>query len=188
MQQRKWLALGQALKALRTDRDIGQKTIIDRSGEALVERTLRIYESGQQRPSRDRLLKFLTRSFEVTNVPEVNRYLELSGYALLSGGEILQLGLGEHPDMRRGKPADFRVEVSTLIVTDGQGQELWRHQFSSRFELGAYDSRMRSSAAPSRISIRTVEWKPCSSMCLWSSARSAPRFSALLRTEPQVAV
>jgi transcriptional regulator with XRE-family HTH domain len=139
MQQQKWLALGQALKALRTDRDIGQKTIIERSGEALVERTLRIYESGQQRPSRDRLLKFLTRSFEMTNVPEVNRYLEMSGYALLSGGEIQQLGLGERPDMRRGKPADFRLEVSTLIVTDGQGRELWRHEFSSRFEIGAYN-------------------------------------------------
>jgi len=141
MPQQKWIALGTALKTLRTNLDIGQKTIIERSGEGLVERTLRIYESGQQRPSRDRLLKFLTRSFDVTNVPEINRYLKLAGYAPLSGGETEQLGLDLRPRISLGQPADFKAEVSTLLVKDGQGEELWRHQFPSRFAHGVYDSR-----------------------------------------------
>ncbi len=140
MQPPKWLELGQALKALRTDRDIGQKRIIDRSGEALVERTLRIYESGQQRPSRDRLSKFLIRSFDLKAAPEINRYLKLAGYAVLSGGEIEQFGLDLRPQISIGQPADFRAEVSTLVVTDGQGEELWRYKFPSRFARGVYDS------------------------------------------------
>jgi hypothetical protein len=46
---------------------------------------------------------------------------------------------------RRGQaqqpPADFRIEVSTLIVVDGQGQEIWRHQFPGRLEPSSYDHR-----------------------------------------------
>lgn len=140
MSQSPWQPLGQALRALRVEKDLGQKEVIARSGEGLVERTLRIYESGQQRPSRERLLKFLIASFELKSVPEVNRYLKLGGYATLGGSEIRQFGLDLRPLISLGSPAAFRAEVSTLIVTDGQGEQLWRYQFPTRFAQGVYDS------------------------------------------------
>jgi hypothetical protein len=141
MKQNRWLALGQALKTLRIERDVSQKEIINRSGEGLVERTLRIYESGQQRPSRERLLKFLIRSFELKSAPEINRHLKLAGYAALGGSEMRQFGVDVRPPTPLGKPADSRAEVSTLVVTDGQAQELWRYQFPTRFAQGVYENR-----------------------------------------------
>jgi transcriptional regulator with XRE-family HTH domain len=57
-----WKELGRVLKGLRMAQDLGQKEVIDRMGEEMGERTLRGYESGEQRPSRDRLLRLLTRS------------------------------------------------------------------------------------------------------------------------------
>ena len=141
MQQHEWHALGEALKALRLARDIGQKAIIDRSGEAMVERTLRVYEKGRQRPSRERLLKFLIRSFEVKSEPGINRYLQMASYALLSGSEIQQYGI-ERPATKPiplGTPVDFRIEASTLVITDGEGREVWRHKFSARLAKTAYE-------------------------------------------------
>src|SRR5205823_2917930 len=38
----------------------------------------------------------------------------------------------------RGAPADYRIEASTVIVTDGQGRELWRYQFDIKVEEDAY--------------------------------------------------
>jgi len=141
MRESRWQSLGQALRALRLERDIAQKDIINKSGEGLVERTLRIYESGSQRPSRDRLLKFLAWSFDVKAVSEINRYLKLAGYAPVSASETERFKLDLRPHISLGGPADFRAEVSTLVVTDGQGVELWRYQFPSRFAHGVYDSR-----------------------------------------------
>src|SRR5437870_4567560 len=141
MQRREWHELGQALRDLRTSRDLGQKEVISRSGEAMAERTLRAYESGEQRPSRDRLLRLMIRSFDLTNAIEINRYFQLGDYALLSASEIRENGiepsiipgLDSRVGRAAGPPADFRTESSTLIVTDGQGQEVWRHQFPVRF-------------------------------------------------------
>jgi len=146
-QQGDWYALGQALKGLRTTRDFKQKEVIDRSGERMGERTLRAYEKGEQCPSRDRLLRLLIRSFEVKNLAELNRHLRMVGYAVLNDGDAEKLGLhSAAPRVDRdghttplGFPADFRIEVSTLIVTDGQGREIWRHQFPTRLAESAYE-------------------------------------------------
>src|SRR5436190_1195773 len=92
-QQREWQALGQALKDLRTARDLGQKEIVSRSGLEMGDRALRSYESGEQRPSRERLLRLLVYSFEVTRQAEINGYLDIAEYAPLTGSEILQYGL-----------------------------------------------------------------------------------------------
>ena len=116
----------------------------------MAERTLRAYESGEQRPSRDRLLRLMVRSFELTNATEINRYLQLGDYALLSVGEIRQNGIepsaipgpGSRAGRAAGPPADFRTESSTLIVTDGQGREVWRHQFPVKFARTAYDDQI----------------------------------------------
>jgi len=141
MQQLQWHTLGQQLKALREAKDLGQKEVIDRLGEGMGERTLRGYESGTQRPSRDRLLKLLVKSFELKAVPEINRCLKLADYAPISGSETQQFGLDRRQQISLGRPADFGAEVSTLLVKDGQGEELWRHQFPSRFAQGVYDSQ-----------------------------------------------
>ena len=93
MQQHQWRELGQALRDLRVSRDLAQKQVISRSGEQASERTLRAYESGEQRPSRDRLLRLLTRSFELKIAGEISRYLQIAGYAVLTESEILQFGL-----------------------------------------------------------------------------------------------
>jgi len=150
MQQGDWKSLGQALKQLRVNRDLGQKEVISRSKVAMGNRTLYGYESGEQRPPRDRLLKLVIRSFELKDVTEINRYLQLAGYATLSDGEILEYGLnplegkisgGRSPEVPR-PPVDFRIEASTLIVRDGQGREIWRHQFPSRLNPSAYDPQI----------------------------------------------
>src|SRR5207247_3426444 len=115
--------------------------VIDLLGERIGDRTLRAYESGQELPSRDRLLKLLIRPYEVRKVADINRYLQMAVYATLSDRECLQYNL--QADSRQtipqtGPPADFRIEVSTLIVSDGQGREVWRHQFPSRLATNAY--------------------------------------------------
>jgi len=151
MEQREWQELGQALRNLRTSRDLAQKEVISRSGEAMAERTLRAYESGEQRPSRDRLLRLVTRSFELTSATEVNHYLQLGDYALLSVSEIRDNGIelsaiskqdGFRSGGGAGPPSDFRTEASTLIATDGQGREVWRHQFPTRLDRGAYGGQI----------------------------------------------
>jgi hypothetical protein len=147
MPQHEWSDLGQALRALRTARDLGQKEVINRSGEEMGERTLRAYESGQQRPSRDRLLRLLTRSFELRSAGEISRCLQFAGYAVLRESEILQFSLGlgttSHEALRSlasvGPPVDFRIETSTLVVTDCEGREVWRHKFSTRLAKTAYE-------------------------------------------------
>ena len=145
MQQREWQTLGQALKDLRTGLDMAQKEVVNRIGEELGERALRSYESGEQRPSRERLLRLLTKSFELRAAAEINRYLDLGRYAALNLSEILQLGLESAPvevrlnRSRPGPPVDFRAEVSTLIVADAEGKEVWRHRFPARFAQRAYD-------------------------------------------------
>jgi hypothetical protein len=80
------------------------------------------------------------------NAEEINRFLRLGSYAELTDKEILQHGLETSAAKLNGRrdqspqpPADFQIEVSTLIVVDGQGQEIWRHQFPSRLEPSSYD-------------------------------------------------
>src|SRR5260370_25281338 len=90
MQQREWRDLGGALKSLRTSGDLGQKEVIDRSGEEMGERSLRGYERGEQRPSRERLLRLALRSFELKDPAEINGYLKRAGYAILSEAESQQ--------------------------------------------------------------------------------------------------
>jgi hypothetical protein len=85
---KEWRALGEALKQLRIDWDFAQKEVIDRLGETIGDRTLRAYESGTQRPSRNRLLKLLVQSFDLRDAAKLNRYLGLAGYGLLSETEI----------------------------------------------------------------------------------------------------
>src|ERR1035437_596466 len=148
MVRHQWRALGQALRELRESLDLAQKQVISLSGEAMAERTLRAYESGEQRPSRDRLLRLAIRCFQVGSAAELNRLLQLASYAELTDKEVQQQGLGVAGGKTNGRrspssqpPADFRIEVSTLIVIDGQGQEIWRHQFPTRLEPSAYDHR-----------------------------------------------
>ena len=147
-QQNKWHTLGGALRDLRVARDIGQKTVIDLSGEAMGERLLRAYESGEKRPSRDRLLTLLVNSFELKGATEIDRFLQLGGYAVLTESEIARRELRGRVQQDRapasiplGPPADFHTEVCTLIVVDGQGRELWRHEFPTRLLAGAYQDR-----------------------------------------------
>lgn len=149
MQQSHWHELGQALKQLRLTRDLGQKEVVDLSGEQMNERTLRSYEAGAQRPSRDRLLRLAIKSFEVRSPAEINKYLRLAGYAILSNSEVEQFGLVPTPALPGGQsliaspgpPTDFRIEVSTLVVVDGQNREVWRHQFPSRLAQATYEDR-----------------------------------------------
>ena len=144
MQKKQWRALGEALKAMREAKDLAQKEVIDLIGEQIGERTLRGYEGGEQRPSRDRLLRLLIRAFSLRTPDEINRNLRLARYADLSDGEVRQLGLSAHEPAkpvtgRLGTPTDFRVEVSTLIVLDGRGREICQHQFPARLAGAAYE-------------------------------------------------
>jgi transcriptional regulator with XRE-family HTH domain len=144
MNQNDLVALGQVLRALRTARDLAQKEVIERSGVQMNERTLRAYESGNLRPSRGRLLNLVIRSLEVTDAAEINHYLRLAGYAILTDKEISHHGLGplskllDAPTGSREPPVDFRIEVSTLIAVDGEGQEVWRHRFPNRLNQSSY--------------------------------------------------
>jgi hypothetical protein len=91
----------------------------------------------------------LTRAFELQSAADVNQNLQLAGYAQLSNGEIQQFGFaafsptqnGPATPAAPGTPADFRIEVSTLIVVDGQGREIWRYQFPTRLLTGGYQDR-----------------------------------------------
>jgi transcriptional regulator with XRE-family HTH domain len=151
MPQHEWTNLGQAIRGLRTARDFGQKEVISRSGEEMGERTLRAYESGQQRPGRDRLLRLLMRSFELRGPSEINRYLQIAGYAVLTDSEIAQFGLelagtkqvDPRPLTAPGPPVDFRIEVSTLVMTDARGREVWAHQFPERLAYDPQDMSRR---------------------------------------------
>src|SRR5207253_34295 len=117
MDQTKFRALGQALRERRMAGDLLQKEVIGRSGKEMAERTLRAYERGEQRPSRDRLLRLLIRSFELRHGDEINRYLLLAGYSPLTETEIVQQGLTTQtvPDgghvraSAPGRPASFRI-------------------------------------------------------------------------------
>src|SRR5205823_1591019 len=137
MPQREWSELGKELRSLREAQDIAQKTVVDLSGETMGERMLRSYESGDRRPSRERLLKLLVRSFQLKEPTEINRCLRLAEYAALTQREVDHYGLrptSSSDDSLRvskpaGPPADFRLEAGTIIVTDGQGREIWRHEF-----------------------------------------------------------
>ncbi len=102
------------------------------------ERLLRAYERGEQRPSRDRLLRLSARSFKLTNASDVNALLKLACYAVLSEEEKGSFGFSRIAASTPGPPADFRIEVSTLIVVDGQGREVWRHQFPKRLLPDGY--------------------------------------------------
>ena len=147
--QGEWKELGRELKKLRQMKDLRQKEIIGRLGEQLGERMLREYESGRQRPSRDRLLRLLCQSFEMTSINDLNNYLQLGTYSALTEREIQELGLNTftvdrngHTSLQSsGAPADFRIEVSTLIIVDGQGREVWRYQFPARLAQAAYGNR-----------------------------------------------
>jgi transcriptional regulator with XRE-family HTH domain len=97
-----WKELGQALKRLRINWDLAQKEVIDRLGETIGDRTLRAYESGTQRPSRNRLLKLLIRSFDLRDAGQLNRYLGFAGYGLLSESEIHKLELETETEAQRG--------------------------------------------------------------------------------------
>src|SRR5204862_330105 len=122
IQHRRWQQLGEALRALREARDLAQKQVVDRSGEDIGERTLRTWESGEQRPSRHRLLKLAVQSFELKSVPEINSLLQLAKYASLSDNELRQYGLhiavtgsdGGRSAIPTGPPAGFRIEVSAV--------------------------------------------------------------------------
>src|SRR5579871_3826441 len=117
MQQRRWHALGQALRVLRKERDLKQKEVGDRSGETIGERTLRSYESGEDCPSRDRLLKLLIRSFDLKIAAEINRYLQMAGYATLADREILESAL----EMAVKKPSNGAIETSGACGRFGHG-------------------------------------------------------------------
>jgi transcriptional regulator with XRE-family HTH domain len=88
--RRQWVDLGEALRALRRARDLGQKEVISRAGEDVGERTLRAYENGEQRPSRDRLIRLLTNSYGLKNEAEVGQLLQMAGYLPLTGEEQRQ--------------------------------------------------------------------------------------------------
>lgn len=144
IQQRPWQELGNALRQLRQLRDLGQKEIVDLSGEAIGDRMLRAYERGEKRPSRARLLKVLIGSFEVNALTDINRVLQFASYAILSKSEIVKYGFDLPPRTNHGSvgpPADFRIEVSTLIIVDGRGREIWCHEFPSRLSLPSYQER-----------------------------------------------
>lgn len=127
--QPQWPALGQALKEFRVGQDIAVKEIINRSGDVFTDRTLRNYETGLLRPGRDRLLKLLAQSFDVTTTVEINRLFKLAGYTPLRSSEVQQFGLDLRAPLPIGNPADFRIKARTLTVTDGGGNDLWHYQF-----------------------------------------------------------
>ncbi len=146
MNQKHLRSLGKTLRSLRDKNDLAQKEVIQRSGEMFTERTLRDYENGSRRPSRDRLLRMLVRSFAVTNSVEINRILQLAGYTKLTDEDIPQQAITTAPGRLEPQtqtiepdlPADVRVEMSTIISVDPQGRELWRHRFPSRLIQAAY--------------------------------------------------
>lgn len=145
MKSEQWAELGLELKALRKARGLTQKAIVDLSGEYVDERRVRAYETGDERPSRYRLLKLLLGSFQLRDVLEINRLLRLAEYASLTPGEMVSYGLRPSSGpTEHGAPTDFKLEARTLIVTDGQGREVFRKEFSSRFGRGAYDGKWSS--------------------------------------------
>jgi transcriptional regulator with XRE-family HTH domain len=145
MRQRKWQALGGMLKTLRESRDIPQKEVIARLTNEMTDRTLRAYEAGHERPSRERLLRILVTGLAVHNAAEANECLGAARYVPLDRAEVEQHGMTSDAlsarGLQTGPPADFRAEAATLIATDGQGREVWRHQFPTRFAQGVYDNR-----------------------------------------------
>jgi transcriptional regulator with XRE-family HTH domain len=134
-QQREWFALGKALKDLRDARSLAQKTVVGLLGNEMSDRTLRAYEAGEERPGRDRLLRILVQVFELKRIDEIDRHLQLARYVKLTSDDIERYELQpsyRDPAPEVGGPANFRLEASTLIVTDGQNKEIWRHQFPAR--------------------------------------------------------
>ena len=108
-------------------------------------RTLRAYESGEQRPSRERLLRLLVNSFSQKSATEINRCLRMAQYAALTDSDVSELALNGVPftpaalSASSGPPVDYRIETSTVIATDGEGREIWRHKFSERLTKSAYE-------------------------------------------------
>ena len=155
----KWSDLGQALRALRTARDLSQTEVIDRSGVKMGERTLRTYESGQQRPSRNRLLWLLTKSFELRSAAEITRHLQIAGYAVLTDSEMLQFGLDPAvaktgvsiPD-RAEKPVLSQAEVPAAVELAAQSAIAKAYLAKIRDEWDA-----QAEAAPRRLFWETLD-------------------------------
>ncbi len=146
MKDRQWRELGNALQTLRETQDLTQDIVVGALNESMGERMLRAYESGEQRPRRNRLLKLLCEVFEIRNPLLINRYLKLAGYALITERDVNQYSLQSAANstshlsvQNAGPPADFRIEVKTLIVLDGQGHEIWRYEFPTRFQKNVYE-------------------------------------------------
>lgn len=138
--EHKWRALGDELKNLRKHRGISEAEMLERSGVWMGDRTLRSYLSGERRPPRDRLLTLVISACEMRSVATINRYLQLAKYADLTVSEIAEYKLFNQPATTGIiSPAGYSLEVSTLIVTDAQGREVWRHQFPSRIAKGWYE-------------------------------------------------
>ncbi len=88
MQKVRWQALGSTLKLLRRSRDLPQKDIVARLGNEITDRTLRTYESGRERPSRERLLRMLVTAFQIATTSEINRFLEVAEYVSVNDQEV----------------------------------------------------------------------------------------------------
>jgi len=146
MQERKWRELGEVLRRFRKSMGFSQDQAISRSGGRMSPRTLRAYEAGEQRPSRERLLGLLLNSFGQKSTAEINQCLQTAGYAALTDLEASEFGLRTASlrpvpvaPVSVGPPVDYRIETSTVIATDGEGRELWRHRFPDRLTKGAYE-------------------------------------------------
>lgn len=118
MQRRQWHELGRALRELRSALDLGQKEVISRSGEDIAERTLRAYESGEQRPGRDRLIRLLTKSFELRSGAEIARKLQTAGYSDLADHEMVQLGLDPNVQAGRQNETSAHAQAKALAAPD----------------------------------------------------------------------
>jgi len=132
-----WRGLGEALKSLRVARDFPQKEVIDRLDHELSDRTLRAYESGAERPGRDRLLRILVKAFDLKHADEINRHLSLAQYVNLRDEEIERLKLAGPVNRDAQRPDHVSLGVSTNLYRIG-------NQVADAIRLAGADSEFFS--------------------------------------------
>lgn len=87
-------SLGEALKALREAKGLGQSEVVDRIPfHYSNDRAYRRIESGERHPSRQSLVDILARGLSETDAGRIDHFLSLGRYQRLTDQEVATLGL-----------------------------------------------------------------------------------------------
>jgi transcriptional regulator with XRE-family HTH domain len=92
--KRDYTAIGNLIKTLREQRDLGQRAL------GYSDRHVRELEAGRQHLPRAALIRMLVNNLQITDLQIINKALEFSGYAALISKEIDQNGLLISSDSR----------------------------------------------------------------------------------------